>query len=156
MTRTSTRILAGAGLTAAVLAVGTAAGVGIASADPSPSPTPTSPSSTAAHPQKHHRARTLLQRTEHGQFTLAGKKHRVVDLQRGTVSSVSATGIKITSKDGYTASYMINSKTVVRERAKGKKPAKTTASKIQSGDHVNLVATQSGHTATANRVTFKS
>ncbi|GAB3915299.1 hypothetical protein GCM10011575_39850 [Microlunatus endophyticus] len=155
MTRTSTRILAGAGLTTAVLAIGTAAGVGIASADPSPSPTPTSPSSTAAHPQKQHKARTLLQRTEHGQFTLAGKKHRVADLQRGSVSSVSSTSIKIASKDGYSASYVINSKTVVRERAKGKKPAKTSASAIKKGDRVNLVATQSGKTATANKITFK-
>lgn len=153
--KTRVRVLAGAGSAAAVLAVGTAAGVGIASADPSPSPTPPSPSASAsrAHHQQH-KARTVLQRAAHAELTLAGKKHRVVDLQRGKVSSVSSSSIRITSTDGFAASYVINSKTIVRERAKGKKPVKSSASEIKTGDRVRLIATRSGKTATANRIAF--
>jgi len=103
---------------------------------------------------RQHGRRTLLRRAEHGQLTLAGKRHRVVDLQRGTVSAVSSTSLKIASKDGYAASYVINSKTVVRERTKGKKPVKSAASSVKTGDRVALVATQSGKTVTADRITF--
>jgi hypothetical protein len=151
--KTSARVLAGAGVTTVVLALGTAAGIGIASADPSPSPSPPGTTASCAH-HKQQKTRKFLQHTAHGQFTLAGHKHRVVEVQRGTVSAVSSTSIKITSKDGFAASYVINSRTVVRERTRHEKPTESSASAIKTGDQVRLIGTQSGKTNTANRIVF--
>lgn len=152
--KASTRVFVGAGVTTAVLAVGTAVGVGIASADPPPSPS--SPTPTASkHDHQRHKGRRLFQRVEHGQLTLVGPKHRVVDIQRGTVSSIGPTNIKISSKDGYVAGYVINSKTVIRERTRGRKPVESTTSAIKTGDRVRLIATQKGKSATADRIAFR-
>lgn len=150
-----TRTLAAAGAATAVLAFGTAAGIGIAAADPPPSPSPT-PSAACGTQHQHGRARGVFRHTEHGQLTLSGKKHRVIDVQRGTVSSVSPNNIKITSKDGFAAGYVITSKTVVREWSKGKKPVASPASAIKTGDRVRLIGTKSGNTITANRIAFRS
>ena len=82
-------------------------GVGVAAADPTPAPSAT-PSSTAAptagatptaKPTKPGKAgkankkRDLTQRALHGEVTLGGKKHQVVDFQRGMVSAVSTSSI---------------------------------------------------------------
>lgn len=151
------------------VALAGAIGVGVASADPTTSPTPSSTSSATASPtagstqagtptpkadkttkaaKKGAKARrTLVQRALHGEVTLGGKKHRVVDFQRGTVSAVSSTSISVTSKDGFSATYVVDAKTVVRHAKQ-----KAAIGDVTKGDKVRVVATKNGSTLTANRV----
>ena len=81
--------------------------------------------------------RGLLARLEHGQLTLKTKQgDRTVDLQRGTVSSVSPTSISVTSPDNFAGVYTIDSSTKVRTRN-----GLVNASSIHKGDQVFVVAT---------------
>ncbi len=45
-------------------------------------------------------------------MTLAGKKHRVVDFERGTVQKVLGTSITVVSKDGFTQTYTVGARTI--------------------------------------------
>jgi len=81
--------------------------------------------------------RGLLARLEHGQLTLQTKQgDRTIDLQRGTVSSVSPTSISVTSPDKFAGTYTIDSSTKVRTRT-----GLVSASSIHTGDTVLVVAT---------------
>jgi len=81
--------------------------------------------------------RALLGRVEHGELTVRGRVGDVtVDLQRGSVTSVSPTSITLRSLDGYTHSYGVNDKTKVRV---GRKLG--SISGVHTGDMVLLVAT---------------
>lgn len=142
-----TKIFVGTG--AAVLALGGMGG-GIALADSS-SPAPPSSAVTAAAktqaaaPAKHGKA--LIGRVGHGEVTLNGPKHRVVDLQRGQVQSVSPTAITVKSNDGFTETYTVNSGTSVR---KAKQPS--AIGQVAVNDRVFVAATKSGTAVTANRI----
>ncbi|HMC71188.1 MAG TPA: hypothetical protein VKJ07_18670 [Mycobacteriales bacterium] len=88
---------------------------------------------------RHHGMgrRGMLARLEHGQLTLQTKQgDRTVDLQRGTVSSVSPTSISVTSPDKFHADYTIDTSTKVRTRNGLVSP-----SSIHVGDRVFVVAT---------------
>ena len=139
------------------VALASAIGVGVAAADPTPSPTrsatasPTPGASTTAKPGKANKANTakrnLVQRALHGEVTLGGKKHQVVDFQRGTVSAVSTTSITVLSTDGFSATYGVDAKTKVRH-------AKEQASiaDVKTGDKVRVVALKDGSSTTAKRI----
>ena len=145
--KTSTTILT-AGLATAALA-GTV-GVGIAAADPTPAPSSSpsaSASPTATKPAGARKHRPLVGRALHGEVTLAGKKHRVVDFQRGVVQQVSGTSITVRSADGFTKSYTVGPKTKVRVD----KQAGSIAG-VQTKDRVRVVATKKGSTVTASRI----
>ena len=147
------------------VALAGAVGVGIASADPTTTPTPsatasptagapTAESSTPANPNKAPKAGKaaktkgdLTRRALHGEVTLGGKKHRVVDFQRGAVSAVSASSITVRSTDGFSATYAVDATTKVRQAKE-----KTTIADVKSGDKVRVVATKNGSTLTATRV----
>ena len=86
-------------------------------------------------------------RALHGEVTLGGKKHRVVDFQRGTVSAVSATSITVRSTDDFSATYVVDAKTVVRQAKE-----KTAIADVKTGDKVRVVATKDGATLTATRI----
>ena len=97
--------------------------------------------SPGAGPAKHHLGRMarhgLLAHLEHGQLTLQTKKgDRTVDLQRGTVSSVSPTSISVTSPDRFAGVYTVDSSTKVRTRA-----GLVSISSVHQGDKVFVVAT---------------
>jgi Domain of unknown function (DUF5666) len=136
------------------VALASAVGIGVASADPTPTPsataTPTagaSPSTKPGKPAKDKAKRDLTQRALHGEVTLGGKQHRVVDFQRGTVSAVSASSITVRSADDFSATYVVDAKTKVRH-------AKEQASigDVKTGDKVRIVALKSSSTLTAKRV----
>ena len=143
------------------VALAGAIGVGVASADPTTSPTPSATASptagsTPAHPgtNKAGKAgkagkakRSLVQRALHGEVTLGGKKHRVVDFQRGTVSAVSSTSISVTSVDGFAATYVVDSSTVVRHAKQVE-----AIGDVKTGDKVRVIATKDGSTLTARRI----
>ncbi|GAB3000093.1 hypothetical protein LWP59_36715 [Amycolatopsis acidiphila] len=138
-----TKILAGVG--AAVVVLGGAGG-GIALADSSTPAPPSSPAPAAASAAKHGKA--LLGRVGHGEVTLNGKKHQVVDLQRGQVQSVSPTAVTVRSNDGFTATYTVGGTTKVRKAKQA-----SAIGQVAVNDRVFVVATKAGATATATRIT---
>ena len=150
---TVTKMIA-AGMSTIALACGI--GAGIAYADPSsPSPTPTPTASASPTPTAHpnpdrprtKRPRGLLARALHGEVTLAGKEHRVVAFQRGSVEKVSDTSLTVKSPDGYTATYVVSADTKVRKKA-----GKATIGDLKPGARVFVVAEKDGSTLTARRV----
>ncbi len=85
----------------------------------------------------------------HGQVTVpkSGGGYQTVDVQRGTVTAVSASSITVKSADGYSASYVVSSSTEVDAQAAG-------IGTVKQGDTVELTATVSGSgTATAASIT---
>jgi hypothetical protein len=124
------------------------AGIGVASADTSTAPAPP-PNSAPAHPKPapNKRHPGMLARVEHGQFTLNGKKHRTVDLQRGKVQAISPTSVTVRSADGFTATYTVNGNTKVR-----KDKSASNIGQVAAGDRVTVIADVNGPTATADRI----
>lgn len=59
--------------------------------------------------------RGIMRDVLHGSFTIAtGTGTSVVDVQRGEVTSASATSVTVKSSDGFTATYAIDADSVVR------------------------------------------
>jgi len=83
----------------------------------------------------------------HGQFTVpkSGGGYQTEDVQQGTVTAVSSGSISVKSADGFTASYVVSSKTLVDAQAAG-------IGSVKKGDTVSVTATVSGSTATAASV----
>jgi len=137
---------------AAAVAVALTGGIGatIASADtpsPAPSASPSSSPSTGAKDKAAKKHRSLEARALHGEVTLGGKKHRVVDFQRGAVEKVSGTSLTVRSADGFTATYVVDAQTKVR-----KDKAQAEIADVRVGDKVRVVAPQDGSTSTAKRI----
>lgn len=128
---------------ASVLVLGT--GVGVASAATSGSGSPTPSSTASASPSKgqdrQHKRRGVLRRVVHGEFTLAGKKHRVVDVQRGQVQAVTSTSVTVQSRDGYTHTYVVNDDSRIRKDKKA-----SSIGQVAKGDKVWVVAAHTGST----------
>jgi len=160
--KTTAKLIA-AGVTALALAGGVTAG--IASADPTtPAPTPSATASpTPGQTPKADRQakkdaknkdaknkdekRGLLARALHGEVTLGGKETRVVAFQRGTVEKVSATEITVKSKDGFTATYLVNEQTKVK-----KDKLAAAIADVKVADRVRVVAAKDGSTLTAKAI----
>jgi hypothetical protein len=83
----------------------------------------------------------------HGQVTVPkpGGGYQTEDVQTGTVTAVSSGSITVKSADGFTASYVVSSKTLVDAQAAG-------IGSVKKGDTVSVTATVSGSTATAASV----
>jgi hypothetical protein len=98
---------------------------------------------------QQHRAKNLLGRIEHGEFTVRAKQRDVVlDVQRGQVTMVSPSSVTVDSVDGYTATYVVDTTTKVR-----KNKASATIGDVQTGDWVSVLASKSdGATSTARRI----
>jgi hypothetical protein len=134
-----------------------------ASSSPAASPSP-SPSGPANGPAGYHRWPGALPFRAagfgfgrggmmHGQF-LGGMVHaqvtvpksgggyQTVDVQRGTVSAVSASSVTVKSADGFTATYAVTSSTAVDGKAAG-------IASVKQGDTIFITAKVSGTTATA-------
>jgi hypothetical protein len=89
-----------------------------------------------------------LKRFEHGQATFQGKDSPVdVQAQRGAASNVSASGIEVTSADGFTQTYVIDSKTKIR---KAKQQIAATAIPAQA--QVLVVAYKENNAWVARRI----
>ena len=89
-------------------------------------------------------------RVLHGQLVVTGggDTTRTVDVQRGTVTAVSATSVTIRSADSYTGSYVINDQTKVRTG----RGADSRVADIKTGDKAAVVAVQNGSTQIAKRL----
>ena len=121
------------------------AGGGVAYAVSAPTSTTTATQPSAPTKAKHHRS--LLGRVSHGELTLGGKDHRVVDVQRGQVQSVSSTSVSVRSDDGFTASYTVDSKTKIRKDGKA-----SAIGDVHNGDTVVIVATKANGADTTTRI----
>jgi hypothetical protein len=83
----------------------------------------------------------------HGQIVIAkpGGGYQTVDFQNGSVTKVDSTSITLKSADGFTQSYPITSSTMVSAGRDG-------IGSVTSGNTAVVVATVSGHTATAVKI----
>ncbi|MBO0827909.1 MAG: hypothetical protein J2P24_09015 [Streptosporangiales bacterium] len=127
---------------ASVLVVGT--GVGVASAASFDDGGRTPSGSTSARPWHHgrqHRHGGAFRRMLHGQFTLAGRQHRVVDVQSGEVQAVTSRSVTVQSQDGYTHTYAVDGDSRVRM---GRQPS--SIGQVAKGDQVWVVAEHAGST----------
>jgi len=89
----------------------------------------------------------LAARAEHGTFVVRGKKgvERTLDVQRGTLTAVSASSVTIKSLDGFTATYALTPTSRLRVDGAGKAPAST----LRTGEKAAVTAV---HTATGDTV----
>lgn len=105
------------------------------------------PAGTTAGKAGHHgRLGKLQGRLLHGEFTVEGKGGTPMNVaeQRGTVNAVSATAITLTSKDGFSHTYVVDSNTKVR--VDGKKGSITG---VKPGQDATVLAKVNGSTETA-------
>ena len=80
----------------------------------------------------------------HGQFTIAAPSggYETLDTQLGTVSAVSSSSITLKSSDGFTATYSVDTNTLVNAGRDG-------IADVKTGDTVHVVAVVSGGKASA-------
>lgn len=83
----------------------------------------------------------------HGQAVLAkpGGGYVTLALQRGTITKLTTSSITVKSTDGFTHSYAITGSTVVSAGRDG-------IGSVKSGNQAVVIATVSGHTATAVKI----
>jgi hypothetical protein len=83
----------------------------------------------------------------YGQFVVRTPKggYQTVDLQRGTVQSISPTSVVVLSANGHTGTYAVTSTTIVDAQRDG-------IGSIHRGDQVMVVATGSGSSPKATRI----
>lgn len=118
-----------------------------ATSSPSASSSPSPSASTGQQAKRNKKHKTLEARALHGQVTLGGKKHQVVEFQRGTVEKISASSVTVKSKDGFTATYVLTAQTKVRKEKKA-----ATVSDLKTTDKIRIVAVHTGSTLTAKTV----
>ena len=111
--------------------------------------TPSTGAGKAGKAGKHGRLGKLQGRLLHGEFTVEGKDGKPMNVaeQRGTVNAVSSTSITLTSKDGFSHTYVVDSSTHVR--VDGKKGA---ISGVKPGQDAAVLAKVDGGTDTAELV----
>ena len=83
----------------------------------------------------------------HGQVTIQkpGGGYETLDVQRGTVTAVSATSLAVKSTDGYTTTYAVASDTLVDAKARG-------IGSVKNGDTVLVTATAGSKRTAVNVV----
>lgn len=90
-------------------------------------------------------ARSLLsmaQGFEHGEFTMTTSTgSQTVDVQAGTVTTVSPASVTVTSADGFVGSYVLATTTKVEGNSHGAK--NKTSITLKAGDKVDVVALKS-------------
>ncbi|HEY6424537.1 MAG TPA: hypothetical protein VIY28_15075 [Pseudonocardiaceae bacterium] len=155
ISRTKMTLLVGA----AVLTIaGVGTGIAVAQTSSQPSPTPPTPSSSAPAPNGMHHGRGgphgpggyqgALNRVEHGEATVrTDNGFQVIEVQRGTVASVSPTQLSVRSADGFTGNYVVDSSTKIRKDRKD-----STIGQVAVNDQVTVMAIKTGDTATAKRI----
>lgn len=153
MKRTKIALVAG---TALLALVGVGGGVAFAAGGDGGAPatdasltaaTASTTPSTGTTP-KAHKAKSLLDRVEHGEVTLHTKKgDETLDIQRGQVSAVTATTVTVRSADGFTATYTLGSGSKVLSKGKA-----ATIGAVHDGDRVAVRATNSASTLTVDRL----
>ncbi|HEX3650624.1 MAG TPA: hypothetical protein VHV49_19530 [Pseudonocardiaceae bacterium] len=142
--RTKITLVAG---TAALALAGIGGGVAFASGD-TPAAAPAALTAAAPTTPPAHHVRRWVNRVEHGEFTVRTKQgDRVVDVQRGQVTSVSSTSVTVRSGDGFTRSYTVPPTARIRSRQKA-----SSITAVHDGDRVVVLATRAGGKDTLRRM----
>lgn len=152
-------VLTGCGLTGADATTGLTAdeqaltNTGIQVGDVTPSPSASSDqngdsgSKTKAE-RRRAAGRYLRRNTLHGQVTVKTKDGtKTIAVQRGTVTAVSATSLSVKSTDGFTETWVLNSKTKVRVDGQS-----SSASNLKTGEELGVAGGMTGNTSTARLV----
>lgn len=147
------------GAVGAAVVGGTGAGALALSSSPSPATPASSATSTSApaHAKTARRAvlKAIARRAVHGSVVVRGRDGRfvTVDFGRGTVKSIAPTSLTVSTADGQSLTFTLNSSTKYHERTNGK-GTKTTYSAVHGGDTVIVVgrASSSSATPTASQV----
>ena len=138
------------GIGAAIFATGLVAGVIVASVTGAGAASP-SPSSSASSNLPHKMFGHGFFGHDgfgfgaiHGQFTTPAPNggYQTIDTQLGTVTAVSSSSISVKSADGFTATYSVDTNTLVNAGRDG-------ISSVKTGDTVHVVAVVSGGKASA-------
>ena len=145
------QLAVGGAVTAAIVGIGTASvatsGGTLTSGDPV-----TASAATADRPGGPMRGHPMARRALHGTWVTRdgsdGQGFVTHSEIRGSVTAVSSTSITVKAADGFSATYVVNGDTKVRERA-DKKGTSSDISKIKSGDSVAVLGKGSPATATA-------
>jgi hypothetical protein len=138
-------VLGGTGGAAAAVGSGTPASVGAVTAAKVAAPSGSQPSPGPGDGMHGYGQGWMM--PVHGQVVVAkpGGGYQTVDFQRGSVTAVSSTSITLKSTDGFTQTYGITDSTAVTAHRDG-------ISSVTTGDQAVVIATVSGHTATAVRI----
>lgn len=143
-----TRRVAGAAAWITAGAIGATAVTGLAFAAPASTGTPGSVAGASQGTDQAatgDRLRSQLRNLLHGELTVSGSTGpTTVNVQRGKVTSASATSVTVRSSDGFTTTYTVSSTTTVRRDR-----ATVTADKLVVGDSAFVRA--DGSTATVVR-----
>lgn len=116
------------------------------------SATTTASAPAQAKDQNGHRLRPPLRRVVHGTVTVRTRKgFKPVSVQRGTVTSASATRLTVTSPDTYTRTYTMNADTRVRLNRQD-----SDRNHVAKGQHVRVVTSPRDGTSVARRVALRS
>lgn len=93
----------------------------------------------------------------HGEFVVKDRDGTISTVRQvqGTVTAATGTSITVTAEDGYTATFAVDSQTVVRTGLPGRgrsAPDSATIADVSVDDLARVLGTVSGGTATATRV----
>jgi hypothetical protein len=150
-------VLTGCGLTGADATTGLTAdeqaltNTGIQVGDVTPAPSASGDQNGQARTKAERRraaARYLRRNTLHGDITVKTKDGtKTIAVQRGTVTAVSATSLSVKSTDGFTETWVLNSKTKVRVDGRS-----SSASSLKTGEELGVAGGMTGNTSTARLV----
>ncbi len=127
--------------------------VGFSEPDLAPAADPTPSPSASASAKPHHARRPALrrelgQRVEHGEVVVQTKQgDKTVDVQRGTVTAISATSVTVKSADGFTQTWAFGTPLKVIERRNTVQP-----SEVKTGIQIGIAGAKNGSTVTANLI----
>lgn len=144
------KLIAAGGTAAGVVVLGGGVAYGAATGA-STSATQASPQAANAKATQNangHKRRPLLRRTVHGTVTVRTRKgFKTVKVQRGTVTSASATRLTVTSPDKVTQTYTMNADTRVRLNKQ-----QSDRSHVAKGQHAYVITSPQAGTSVAKRV----
>ncbi len=138
-----------AGGVATAATTGGSSGSNPSSVNPAAAVANTSPARAAGKHGHAGRLARLQGRLLHGEFTVKGKGGTPTNLaeQRGTVNAVSSTAITLTSTDGFSHTYVVDSSTHVRVDG-----TKGSITGVKTGQVATVLAKVNGDTDTATIV----
>lgn len=148
------KLIAAGGTAAGVVVLGGGVAYGAATGT-STSATPAGPqaaSATATQNANGHQRRPLVRRAVHGTVTVRTRKgFKTIKVQRGTVTSASATRLTVTSPDKVTQTYTMNGDTRVRLNKQ-----KSDRYHVAKGQHAYVITSPRAGTSVAKRVVLRS
>jgi hypothetical protein len=114
-------------------------------ADPTPSGSPDAKGHKARRPLLR---RELAQHVEHGEVVVQTKDgDKTVNVQRGTVTAITATSVTVKSADGFTQTWAFGSPLKVIEHRNTVQP-----SDVKTGIQIGVAGVKNGSTVTANLI----